>query len=211
MFLSQLRVRTNAAAPHGVPPDLRAACATDNPWLVTACYASPSEPPSEGRQSAALVAFRDTADDKPQYRLALQQEVGAVWGLAYSWRENALLAAAYHKVQLPFGPGGPGAIYRVEVDNQSVSQFVTVPNAGPDRHERELTSSPDNRGRDWAGKTSLGDVDINAENTEVSVVNQNDRRIYRFTFPGGRLLGSFPNGAAGEAWSVDARPFGLKY
>jgi len=84
VFLSQLRVRTNAAAPHGVPPDLRAACATDNHWLVTACYASPSEPPSEGRQSAALVAFRDTADDKPQYRLALQQEVGAVWGLAYS-------------------------------------------------------------------------------------------------------------------------------
>jgi len=83
-----------------------------------------------------------------------------------------------------------------------------VPDAGPDRHDR---TPRDRRGRDWATKTSLGDLEVGADGAELYVTNLNDRRIYRFALPTMMLLGSFAHGAHAEEWAEEARPFGLGY
>jgi len=197
--------------PQGVPPDIEGACGTENPWLVTTCYFVPgSAAIFRDDDAPAVLAFRDTAADIPQYRLASLAQVGAVWGLAYSRPENALYASAFHKRQMPFGPGGPGAIYRIDLKTGAIALFVTVPNAGLNHHANRVRS-PDVSGRDWAGKTSLGDIDLNPDATELFAMNLEDRRVYRYALPSATLLGSFPYGASNETWAEDARPFGLKF
>lgn len=62
-----------------------------------------------------------------------------------------------------------------------------------------------------AGRTSLGDIDVDQLMTELYVVNLHDRRIHRLSLPGGEHLGDFAHGAAGEQWAERARPFGLGY
>lgn len=191
--------------------EIEAACDTENPYLVTACYPVPEG----GRVSpaidpGALVVLRDTPTDTQHFRLVPAGEIGAVWGLAYSRPEHAVYAAAFHKRQVAFGPGGPGAIYRVDLDAGAVTLFATVPDAGIDRHDPQVGGA-DNGAVRWVGKTSLGDIDLNDAATELYVTNLFDRRIYRFAVPGGALLGSFAHGAAKEPWAADARPFGLAY
>jgi len=187
--------------PRALPlDDVVAACDTDNPFVAMACV-------------DAVMVFQDTPSDLPHYQFGRRlgeprSDVGAVWGLAYSSREGAIYAAATHRRGVAFGPGGPGAVYRIDLASGNVTQPIDVPAAGIDHH------FPDARGTDasaryWAGKTSLGDIDLDESETELFVTNLDDRRIYRFSVPDGRLIGSFPHGGAGEDWAEDARPWGL--
>jgi Mg-chelatase subunit ChlD len=141
--------------------------------------------------------------------LATIEQTGAVWGLAFDGRRSALLAAALHRRANPFGPGGPGAVYRIGLDSTQSDLFATVPNVRPSTHGAMDGPVPDEPGRNWAGKTSLGDAELSADGSELLVVNLDDRRIYRLDASDGDLLGSFEHGAATESWAADARPFGL--
>jgi hypothetical protein len=193
-------------------PDVRAACQTDNPFLVTACYRgtlrSEAGRPFEDL-APSILAFQETEFEYPHYELANFAEVGAVWGLAYSQTEFAVYAAAFHKRQLPFGPAGPGGIYRISLADGARRTFATVPNAGPDLHDRDLTG-PDLPAKPGAGKTSLGDLDLSEDERQLFVMNLADRRIYRYDVGSGDLLGAIAIGAATEPWRADARPFGLE-
>jgi len=188
-------------AQSGLPLDaFAAACETGNPFMVMSC----------GTQ---IMVFQDTPLDRPHYALlptsgAPGSGVGALWGLAYSAREQAIYAAASHRRGQAFGPGGPGAIVRIDLATAGVTQPITVPNAGRDRHQPSARGS-DASATNFAGKTSLGDIDLNDVETELFAVNLEDRRIYRFEVPSGRLIGSFPSGGADEPWAEDARPWGL--
>ncbi len=198
-------------------PDFPAACRTDNPYLVSVCYSVPVRLPS-ANMSRVIVVFNDTPDDSPQYTLATSGEIGSIWGLAYRHADRSVYAAAFHKRYVDYGPGGPGVIYRVPIDgaragpglpSAGVTVAITVPNVAPSKHSGDFPGF-DSEARDWAGKTGLADIDLNAEEDELFVVNLDDRKIYRFSMPDGTLLGSFDHGAAGEEWVDDARPFGLK-
>jgi hypothetical protein len=193
-------------------PDLRAACETDNPYLVATCYRgilrSEGGRPFEAR-APSVILFHETENDYPHYELASFEEVGAVWGLGYSATEHAVYAAAFHKRQLPFGPAGPGGIYRIDLTDGRIRTFAVVPNAGPDLHDRNI-KGPDLRALPGVGKTGLGDLDVSEDRHELFVMNLADRQIYRYDLATGALLGQFPHGAAGQPWAEDARPFALE-
>lgn len=131
-------------------------------------------------------------------------------GHAYAAGERALYVAAYHKRGTRFGPGGPGAIYRIDLTTGGVAEWARVPEPGPDRHEASAATGPDVKARDFVGVTSLGDIDITPDGRELFVSNLYTRRIYRFRVPDATLLGHIEHGAAGEPWASDARLFGLK-
>ena len=193
-------------------PDLQAACDAGTPYLVTTCYRGLAKSDSVFPYDAdapSVVVFSDTPDDDPYFVAATYEQVGTIWGLAYSGLESAVYAAAFHKTQLPFGPGGPGAIYRIDLASGEIRHFLTVPNVGPDHHESRILWDAD--GEPWAGRSALGDLDLNADETEMYVVNLSDRNIYRFAMPSGQLLGAFPHGAEHEPWSDEARPFALAF
>lgn len=190
--------------------ELEGACEEGDPFLVTTTFkglgtALVQRPYDDNAPSVLL--FSDTPSNRPQYSLATIREIGSVWGLAYRGSDHSVYAAAYHKVQLPFGPGGPGAVYRIDLETGGISHALTVPNAGPDYHENRIAL--DTRAEPWAGRTSLGDIDLSEDESTLYAVNMADRRIYRFALPSGDLVGRFAHGAAGEDWSDVARPFGL--
>lgn len=198
---------------HTTAPDFAAACGAGDPYYVASCFLGMSRQSSSriyDGSAASLVLFRNTPSDSPRYSLATFDELGTIWGLAYRSRDDSLYASSFHKRQLPFGPSGPDAIYRVDLSTGDVAHAIKVPNVGPDRHEQPIRDIDRNAGT-WAGRTSLGDLDISETEDELAVVNLDDGQVYRFALPSGNLLGSFPHGATGQAWAEEARPFGLAY
>ncbi len=190
----------------GFPPPglIESQCGTDNPFLLTTVFA-----PADAPTTPALLAFHNTTDNSQHFALATASQIGSTYGLAYS-PEGAAYAAAYLKRGAPFGPGGPGAIYRVDIVTGDVSLWLDVPSAGADPHDPTNAYFPDAATRDLVGKSSLGDIDLGSDGRELYVMNLQDRRIYRFRVSDRTLLGAIPNGAANEPWAADARPFGLK-
>ena len=196
-------------------PDFDAACSEDRPYFVASSFraqASRSKPPN--MRAPSVVLFRDTPNDDPHYTLATFMQTGAVWGLAYRHAEPAVYAATYHKRALPYGPEGPGAIYRIDLATGEVTHFATVPNAGSQRRGSSMSNGTrafDSARAREVGKTSLGDLELSTDESMLFVVNLHDRRIYRFAMPSGDLIDSFDHGAVGERWARDARPFGLAF
>lgn len=203
---------TPVPGPTGLPPDFHTitdgACLGDNPFVATVCYV-PAGLEQFRFDGVTVVAFRDTVANAPIYPLALDSQVGAVWGLAYGNLRHTVYAAAFQKRLAWFGPGGPGAIYQIDLRTGRAGLFAVVPNAGVDRHANPATG--DGGALDWVGRMSLGDIDLSADEGELYAVNLFDRRIYRYDVATAALLGVFDHGAAAEPWAADARPFALKH
>ena len=194
--------------PSGIASSLLEACQGPSPYFAVTRVKVAGLKPSE---SAALVAVHDTDsadkqwDAEDQVVLARHADVGHVNGVAYDWRRHRVYVAASHKVLTAFGPGGPGAIYQVDLHSGSVAAFARLA-AGPDHHSdvvRDLGAGT------WVGRTSLGDIDVDDASSSLLAVNLEDRRIYRFSLEDGHAMGSFAHGAAAEPWAPNARPFGL--
>ncbi len=183
------------------------ACLTDNPFFATSKFARGETFDDE----PAVVAFRDSPDDSGHFDLARVGDLGAVYGIAYDPAKDLLYAGAYHKRNARYGPLGPGGVYEVEVNGGGVRPFLTVPSAGSNKHDPDDNYEPDELSRDYAGKTSLGDLDLSEDGTQLFVMNLNDRRIYRYALPDGTLLGRIDNGGESKNWSREARPFGLAF
>lgn len=218
-----------AVTPGNFPTVVAEACIDedDNPYAATVCYPLAMNFGQPNWDGASIVVFRDTnddgavrLDDAPIYWLASHKTVGATWGLAFSSREGAVYASAFHKRLVEYSAGGTGAIHRLDVGTGEATLFAKVPESGPDTHEAPGLRVPDTTARDWAGKVSLGDIDLNDDESELFVVNlygplvdekTHVAHIYRYDVATGALLSSFPHGAVNEPWRVDARPFGLEF
>jgi uncharacterized protein YegL len=196
-------------------PDFAAACQTGAPFHVAAVYrgqTDPNRPPNN--KAPSVILFQDTPENRIHHELASFKQVGAIWGLAYGRREQAVFAATFHKRGLPYGPAGSGGIYRIDLRTGDITTFATVPNTGGRILNPSMGSGTldnDQYQARFVGKVALGDLDLSADETELFVVNLKDRRIYHYETATGRLIGSFDHGAAAEAWSADARPFGLAW
>lgn len=89
--------------------------------------------------------------------LALAKDVGSIFGLGWHAASKSLFAAAYMKAFTGFGPGGTGAIYRIDVtdpNNPSTSIYAdlnaifptippAIPTAGADPYLTGVFSSTD--------------------------------------------------------------------
>ncbi len=196
-----------AARPAIERQDLPAACGGANPYFVTARFMPPIGA-AQARLTPAILAFRDTAGDDGMDHLGLATvaQVGAVYGLAYDAARNRLYAAAYHKRATEFGPGGPGAVYQVDLGNGIVHLFANLP-AGVDRHNQRFND--DTAALPFIGRSSLGDIDLAEDGSELFVANLFDGRVHRLSLPDGQVMGTIPNGATGLPWASSARLMAL--
>lgn len=195
-------------------PDFDQACADGEPYAVTSAFrAQRSRSQAPDPRAPSVILFRDTPADSPQYLLTSFRETGAVFGLAYRRSEPAVYAAAYHKRGLPYGPAGPGGVYRIDLETGMASQFLVVPDAGSQHRGAyaDGTQDFDSNAARFVGKAALGDLELSEDESELFVTNLHDRRIHRYSMPDGAPLGSFPHGAVTETWQADARPFGLGF
>ncbi len=192
------------AATQPVPEALIAACRAGQPYVVTAVLARSLDVAKLGQP--AILAQRASSTSGPSLALARQSQVGAIWGLAFDWRRFLLYAAAYQKRGAGYGPGGPGAVYRVDLTSGQVTAFATL-EAGKGGHDDR--GILDQAAVQRVGRMGLGDIDLDADGTSLFVVNLLDNRIYRLSTADGHVLAVFQHGAAAEPWAASARAFGL--
>jgi len=123
--------------------------------------------------------FEDTLSN-----IAESDEVGTTFGLAWERSARNLYAAAFMKRFAGFGPGGTGAIYKID-QNNNVSILVDVNNvfgagtAGNDPHPDGSTNwSHDYDGSLAVGKVAFGGLAISDDETTLYTVNLASRELY---------------------------------
>ncbi|HLZ63916.1 MAG TPA: SdrD B-like domain-containing protein [Ktedonosporobacter sp.] len=152
-----------------------------NPNVVTNCYVH-----DVSLDKPVLVRFPYNAKgDQPDpatQEVALANQVGTTWGLAYRRSSDSLFAASYMKRQAYFAPNGnPGAIYLVSQANSSTpsasaTPFVTL-SAGTDQHDPN-DYYVDGSAYDAVGKTSLGGLALSDDEATLYAMNLFDKSLY---------------------------------
>jgi hypothetical protein len=195
------RDTTISMAPTFCPPP----CA--NPLIATPCYVFGQY---QGNATDAFVSFAVFPDKPPAQNsfnmnnvthLALHNQVGCVYGTAYNLASNQIYASAYIKRHSGLGPGGTGAIYRIDPLNITPpSVFVDLNalfganTAGVNPHPYTSTDvCPASGGGssnfacwyndvnswDAVGRQGLGDIDISPDGNYLYAMNMTNKSIYR--------------------------------
>lgn len=200
-----------------------------NPDLATSCYVIGyqlnaaddvvvSFPYNSG--STDFTSPLDGRFDGPHPPLAAANQVGTTWGLTYHRTTTTLFAGAFVKRHTGLGPGGPGAIYRIDVNSGAVGVFTTL-NAGVDPHPQDA-GGPwliDSATYDAVGKVGLGGLSISDDGRTLWVINLFDRTLNRIDVIGSSpaapptpgALASFPVPTPGNCPAADVRPFAVQY
>jgi hypothetical protein len=215
--------------------------------LVTSCYSfgnqigpeplRPGDPP-------VLVDFPYEAGRSPRFPnpdapaahdLAVPSSLmGSTWGLAYQRRSGSLFVGAFMKRHSGFGPGGPGAIYRVDPTvspNGAATEWLDLNDLFPGAAGADPRASNGNEyfvdSPSWeqVGKAGLGDIEMFEDDRTLYVIALGDRRLYqlpvgdtgaapaavdirRFDLPDPVTCTRDPATPAGEL-NLNMRPFGL--
>lgn len=202
----------------------------ENPTLVTSCYAFGNQlgptntngqpdvsglpvvvsfPYSAGANSATATDY----DAPPHPVLALANQVGTTWGLAYNRTAKRLYSAAFFKRHTGFGPGGPGAIYAIDPAGPSIAATFTVPGATTNAHDTTNYSTDNgNTGWDAVGKTGLGGLAMSEDDQTLYAMNLENRTLYALNPATGAVIASqaVPLTPPGCATAGDVRPFAVQ-
>jgi hypothetical protein len=166
-------------------------CADNAPTLATACYAFGDQ--QAAGSAPAIVSFPYTAGahgsldpndhaQPPHPVEATAAQVGTTWGLAWQHASDSLFAAAFMKRHAGFGPGGPGAIYRIDRNGENVGLFLDLnalfgsPVAGLDPHASD-DYFHDPASWDPVGKLALGGMDLSEDQETLYVLNLAGRSV----------------------------------
>jgi uncharacterized repeat protein (TIGR01451 family) len=165
----------------------------------------------------------------PPTTLAGPADVGAIWGEAWNRHDGYLYLASYMKATVPFGPGGPGMIYRVPMDPVTGSatgpaeQFfdvATVADVCADPHGPDFNPAPPlitDAVFTAVGRCSLGDIDVSDDGTTLFAVNLTSRELVEIDIASGAVTTTYDYLSADfakpgcTAPAGDWRPFALEW
>ena len=165
--------------------------------------------------------------------LAENNDVGAIWGVAYARTTDTLYTTAFLKrhAGLISGHGNElGNIWQTtnaSTSSPSNSHFYNVPNVGTigDNASRDITGDEKSRSHDPdayknIGKIGLGDIDISTDDTTLYVVNINEKKLYKIVIDADNDPSTPPAASDVTSYAIPDpcdsskgvwRPFGLKY
>lgn len=176
-------------------------CQTD-PLLATPCYVNGNPLATTGANPAGnqdvlfgfpYSAANTTPSPSP---LAKGREIGATWGLAYQRRTGLLFAAAVQKRHAGFGPGGTGAIYKIDRSGPTSSLLLDVnalygantagnnPHAGSILPDNANAANHDPDSFYQVGKIAFGDIDIAEGDDMLYAVSLRDKTLYQIDIGG---------------------------
>jgi SdrD B-like domain len=172
-----------------------------NPTLVLACHTFGDAVNGTSSVNGALKTFPADAKGSPfdktntttAANIVKNKDLGTTFGVAYNRTTKDIYASAFHRVYAGYGPGGPGAIYKVAANGTS-TLLATIPNAG-DNPRAAFAPNTTGPNADWlndptwdkVGKTSLGGLALTDDETTAWVVNLNDRSLYPVTVADGSV------------------------
>jgi uncharacterized repeat protein (TIGR01451 family)/LPXTG-motif cell wall-anchored protein len=183
-------------------------CHTTNPTLVSSCYVYGDQ--TTGRDAVidfpydsgtTLQSGTSAQATTPHGTLALDSDVGAVWGAAYHRGSDSVFLAALTKRHVGYAPGGgSGVIYSVDRFSGVVTPLIDLgAAAGLDPHDTTCAPAPcdpffqDLGAWDAVGKTAFGDIDLSDDDQTLYAINLFDRNLYQIAIN--------PDGTAGASSS----------
>lgn len=174
-------------------------------------------------------------------RLVANQQVGTVFGLAYSPHSKKIFTSAFLKRHSGLGPLGSGGIYRVDpagtFPNTTVTPFVDLDSLGIQTHhpstsdvlhvksndERSLPSNDsaptnDPSAFEQVGRVSLGDLDVSDDGRYLFVTNLYKKTVVRIDLQDANNP-QLPTAAQLQEFTIspptctggEFHPFALKY
>lgn len=210
----------------------------NNPELATACYVygdqitgpnntSPvlvSSPYSAGStRTTGAAPFADFDAPTTHALMVPANQLGPTWGMAYQRITRQLYAAALMKKHAGFGPGGPGAVYKVDWATGATSVYANLNTlfgagtAGVDPHN-PADYDTDNGNATWdaVGKAALGGLAVSDDDTRLYVINLANRTLYEMPLDAAPTAGNIrtaavPTALPGCPAAGDARPFAVNY
>jgi hypothetical protein len=211
-----------------------------DPDFIVPCYVNGNSLGNGGAAARGVLVtlpYSSSGDTPAETPIALNNQTGTVFGVAYQREARTVFTAAFVKRHTGLGVGGAGAIYVTRPDLGTTSVFTTLPTAvsaitSPSLSGTTVVGSNTDRGLpdeptdlnhdpitfDQVGKAGLGDLEISEDGTQLYVVNLGDRRLYRIPVVNANTL----NPSAGTPTSFALpevtqtagsvfRPFALKY
>ncbi|MEN9609787.1 MAG: hypothetical protein RLZZ628_601, partial [Bacteroidota bacterium] len=179
------------------------------PSLILPCYSFGS---AEGNKTDALVSFpinnnatagADGLLSGSVRHLATYDQIGATFGVAYKKSTGDIYASAFVKRHSGLGPGGTGAIYKVNINGIAPPTIWADMNAlfganttGPNPHAfgNTVTCPDPGTGRsnfacwfndtaayDAVGKVGIGDIDISDNGEKLYVLNAYNKKLYELS------------------------------
>ncbi|MEO0040881.1 MAG: hypothetical protein RL329_329, partial [Bacteroidota bacterium] len=176
------------------------------PSLIVPCYSFGS---AEGNKTDALVSFpvnnnapssSDGLINGSVRHLATYEQIGATFGVAYKKSTGDIFASAFVKRHSGLGPGGTGAIYKVNINGIAPPTVWADMNAlfganttGPNPHAFGNTVTCPDSGTgmsnfacwfndintyDAVGKVGIGDIDISDDGEKLYVLNAYNKKLY---------------------------------
>ncbi len=172
----------------------------NNPQIATSCYVYGNNLAGPNNAADVLVSFPLSAGGTalpagalpaPSH-IAVANQMGSTYGLAWQPSKQRLFAAAYMKYTTGFGPSGPGAIYAYDKATGAISTFTDINLLAMNDPTRPGLFGPGAAGTDpfpsadpaqiqgGVGKISWGDVDISPDGAVIYALNMANLRVYAF-------------------------------
>ena len=177
-----------------------------SPKLVTPCYVNGTPlngSSSENDPFIVTVPYTPTGNGtigttSENAYLSKGSEVGSTWGMAYQRSSKYIFTSALLKRHSGYGPGGPGAIYKIDVSGgtQITSLFVDLKmdlgiDVGVDSRNQasavdslsKIKTQPNHDSTAFGnvGKMSLGGIDISDDEKTMWVINTFDKKLYELS------------------------------
>jgi hypothetical protein len=159
-----------------------------------------------------------------QQVLATTDEVGTVYGTAYSRFSRRVYVSAFMKKHAAFGPAGTGAIYQIDRNaNNEVSLYADLNaifganTAGSNPHDvNNYDRDNDNITWDAVGKVAFGGMDVSADETRLYAMNLANRTLYELPLNAAPTAANirsvaFPSTMPNCTNSADVRPFAVHF
>ncbi|MEZ6255604.1 MAG: SdrD B-like domain-containing protein [Patescibacteria group bacterium] len=203
-----------------------------SPTSAIACFVTTdiSNPASARYNSDVLVSFPYTAQGQSgdtgyvaPTEVGIAKDLGSIWGLAYQRSTGTMFASSVLRRHAEFGPGGPSAIYELDMSTTPPTPDVFVDfedlyniTAGTSPRVTALptagfTPAHDPEVYPYIGRLSFGDLDLNSTEDELYVTNLYDKTVYRINTNTKALLGSYPIADPGCSGTTDYQPWGLEF
>ncbi|GAB4002475.1 hypothetical protein GCM10028807_61130 [Spirosoma daeguense] len=156
--------------------------------------------------------------------LAVGQQTGSTWGLAFQRRSKKLYSSAVIKRHMSFGPLGSGGIYTTDIATGITTNFVDLKtigiDTGDDPHSGlfgdKTQPSVDAGPMEAMGRSSIGGMDLSEDDKTLYLINLKDRKLYGIFIDS---PGRTPTAADVKSWNIpdpgcsngDFRPWAVKF
>ncbi len=162
-----------------------------NPQIATPCYIN-GNPLLSGANMATdnvliSFAFNSNTEFPPMTSLAVANQVGTTWGIAYQRESKYIFTSAFIKRHSGLGPSGISAIYKIDKNTSAVSTLVKLSdigiNVGVDPHNdlpnNKSTPSYDSLTFPLVGKIGMGSITLSDDGKYLFVANLFQKKIHK--------------------------------